>query len=350
MINQKIAREQTKKFETTVVSTRMRLARNLDSYPFPSKMSESQAKEVAVIVRNALEKLDGGWTEYDMLAVGTETGTLLKELHLISPALVGKQGATAFVSPDRNVSVMVNEEDHLREQYILKGFEVNSAYERICSLDDGIGRFLNFAYDERLGFLTACPSNVGTGLRASVMMFLPALEQCNAIEALVKKRRDCGLTVRGEFGEGTAAEGALYQISNDRTLGLSEEEILSCIKTATKEIAEAEEAERIKMVEKDGLRLRDECLRAYGTLSNCAKIEYREMRSLLTKVKLGVALQFFEVADHDDPYVFDSFIEEMRPNPFCEKYELFGADSISCDVCRAEVLAEKLPQLIKRKI
>ena len=341
--------EESKQFETTVVSTRMRLARNLAAYPFPSKTEAWQEQEILAIVRHALAALDGGWTEYDMRAVGKETGTLLKELHLISPALIGKRGAAAFVSKDRQVSVMVNEEDHLREQYILKGLDVNSAYEKICSLDDGIGRFLNFAYDERLGFLTACPSNVGTGLRASVMMFLPALEQCNGISAFVEKRRDCGLTVRGVFGEGSAAEGFLYQISNDKTLGLSEEEVLACIKDSVREIAEAEEEERLKMIAKDGLHLRDECLRAYGTLCNCAKIEYREMRGLLTKVKLGVALGFFEGCGRANPYALDTFVDEMRPYSFCEKYDLFTADQQTRDVRRASVLGERLPRLVKRK-
>ena len=335
------------KFEKTVISTRMRLARNLDSYPFPSRQTEWQANEVALLVRNALSHLDDGWKEFDMSAVGKSKAMLLQEQHLISPALVEKIGATAFVSADEKVSVMVNEEDHLREQYIVKGFALSSAYERICSLDDGIGRFVNFAYDKKLGFLTACPSNVGTGLRASVMMFLPALEHKNAIAALVERWSACGLTVRGVFGEGTAAEGYRYQISNDKTLGLSEEEILEYMQEAIKEIALAEEDARKEMVQTGGVELKDECLRAYGVLTNCAKIEYEEMRDLLTKVKLGVALGFFKIRK-DDPYVLDAFIDEMRPYSFCEAHELFEVDQLGRDCRRAEALALMLPKLIEK--
>lgn len=339
--------KQPKKFEKTVISTRIRLARNLESYPFPSKLDERQAEEVAVIVRNALRHLDDGWQEYDMRAIGKGKAMLLQEQHLISPALVESRKGVAFVSPDENVSVMVNEEDHLREQYIVKGFALSSAYERICSLDDGIGGFLNFAYDKKFGFLTACPSNVGTGLRASVMMFLPALERKNAIGEFVRKWSDCGLTVRGVFGEGTAAEGYRYQISNDKTLGLTEEEILSYMQAAIEEIAEAEEEERKKMTAKNGLCLKDEALRAYGILTNCARIEYKECRDLLTKVKLGVALGVFRIRK-SDPYVFDAFVDELRPYSFCETNELFDVDQEGREIRRAEVLRWMLPQLVAR--
>lgn len=337
-----------KKFEKTVISTRMRLARNLESYPFPLRLTDVQADEVAAIVRNALRHLDDGWQEYDMRAVGKGKAMLLQEQHLISPALVESRRGVAFVSPDENVSVMVNEEDHLREQYIVKGFELSSAYERICSLDDGIGGFLNFAYDKKFGFLTACPSNVGTGLRASVMMFLPALQQKNAIGEFVRKWSDCGLTVRGGFGEGTAAEEYRYQISNDKTLGLTEEEILSYMQSAIEEIAEAEEEERRKITAKDGLRLRDEVWRAYGILTSCGKMEHKECRELLTKVKLGLALGFFRIRKAD-PYVFDAFADELRPYSFCETNELFDVSQAGRDLRRAEVLRWMLPQLVARQ-
>lgn len=335
------------RFEKTVISTRMRLARNLDSYPFPSRQTPKQAEEVALLVRSALGHLDDGWKEYDMRAVGKAKAMLLQEQHLISPALVEKTGATAFLSADEKVSVMVNEEDHLREQYIVKGFALSPAYERVASLDDGIGRFVNFAFDKKLGFLTACPSNVGTGLRASVMMFLPALEKKGAIAGFVEKWRQCGLTVRGVFGEGTAAEGYRYQISNDKTLGLSEGEILDYMQAAIEEIAVAEEAARVEMAKQGGVALRNECLRAYGLLTNCAKMEYTEMRDLLTKVKLGVALGFFKIRK-GDPYVLDAFIDEMRPYTFCEAHELFENEQSLRDQRRADVLGLMLPKLIEK--
>ena len=341
-------RRKKSELTTTVISTRMRLARNLQAYPFPTKLSRERAEEIVVLTRNALARLDDGWKEYDVRAIGKAQAMLLQEQHLISPALVaGKRGGTAFVSADGEVSVMVNEEDHLREQYIVSGFRLDDAYERVCSLDDSLGEYLHFAYDKKLGFLTACPSNVGTGLRASVMMFLPGLQRCGGIRALVEKWSDCGLTVRGMFGEGTAAEGYRYQISNDKTLGLSEYEILRYMETATLEIAKAEQAERKKMLAEEGYRLKDECLRAYGVLTNCGYLRFQEMMDMLTQVKLGVALGFFKLTD-DEPYALDLFIDDMRPYSFCVEHDLFGANEAERDAHRAAVMRRVLPQLVVR--
>ncbi|MFR5103468.1 MAG: ATP--guanido phosphotransferase, partial [Christensenellaceae bacterium] len=193
--------------ETVVTSTRVRLARNLYSYPFPGKMTVQEAKEVIRTVGYELNRLDD-FTEYDIGKIGAEEATLLQEKHLISPDLIRRKDiSAAFISSDKEVSVMVNEEDHLREQYILKGFDLYKAYERISGIDDGMARSVSFAYDEKLGYLTACPSNLGTGMRASVMMFLPGLAKYKKLEELLPSLKVNGLTVRGVFGEGTAAEG-----------------------------------------------------------------------------------------------------------------------------------------------
>lgn len=337
--------ERVEDLQSTVISTRIRLARNLEDYPFPTKLTDGQAREVTAIVRHALKELDDYWQEYDMRTVGTVKGMLLQESHLVSPALVKKGKGAVFISSDEKVSVMVNEEDHLREQYIVKGFGLESAYERISSLDDGIGRFTNFAYDKKLGFLTACPSNVGTGLRASVMMFLPALERRGEIGAFVEKWSDCALTVRGVFGEGTAAEGHTYQISNDKTLGLSEEEILEYAYAAVTEIADAEVQERKLWLAEEGDRLHDKVLRAYGLLTNCYMLDYKEMRELLTVVRLGLALGFFRLKG---AYTLDDLIESKRPYSFCAKYDLFEAEQQERDRKRAEVMRERLTEILDR--
>ena len=188
--------------ETVVTSTRVRLARNLYSYPFPGKMTVQEAKEVIRTVGYELNRLDD-FTEYDIGKIGAEEATLLQEKHLISPDLIRRKDiSAAFISSDKEVSVMVNEEDHLREQYILKGFDLYKAYERISGIDDGLARSVSFAYDEKLGYLTACPSNLGTGMRASVMMFLPGLAKYKKLEELLPSLKVNGLTVRGVFGDG----------------------------------------------------------------------------------------------------------------------------------------------------
>lgn len=331
--------------ESTVISTRVRLARNLQSYPFPSRMSQDEAREVILLVREAMSALDDGFVQYDMGAIGKQQALLLQEQRLISPALAARKTGAAFVSPDRCVSVMVNEEDHLREQYVLSGFDFYKAYERICGLDEGLGSKLNFAYDAKLGFLTACPSNVGTGMRASVMLFLPALERSNALQELVPRLKAGGLTVRGMFGEGTASEGYVYQVSNERTLGLSEQELIADMVRITMRICDLELNERKKMLKKDGFALRDECLRAYGLLTNCGYLAYKEMMDLLAKVKLGIALGFFKTTG---AAAVNAFIDDLRPASFCEEHGLHRASEQMIGAQRAAVLRRVLPELAVR--
>ena len=285
------------KIETVVTSTRLRLARNLSAYPFPSMIKAKDAEDVLILVRNALGQLDK-FREYDIWKLDEEERMLLQEQHLISPALREKKDySAAFISTDNQVSVMVNEEDHLREQYIVKDLDLVGAYEKISGIDDLIGSKVNFAYDKRLGYLTACPSNLGTGMRASVMMFLPGLTRSGALKELLPTFKKYGLTVRGVFGEGSKAEGYTYQISNERTLGLTESELLGQMTRATMTVCDLEIRAREEMVKRSGVLLLDRCLRAYGTLTHCALLTYKEFLEKMSDVRLGMALDFFEVCD-----------------------------------------------------
>ncbi len=332
--------------ETTVTSTRIRLARNLLAYPFPDKLDEKQAKEIIGVVGYELNRLDA-FTEYEIGKLSAEKATFLQERHLISPDLIRRKNiSAAFISSDEEVSVMVNEEDHLREQYILKGCNLYKAYERISGIDDGIGRSVNFAYDGKLGYLTACPSNLGTGMRASVMMFLPGLAKYKKLEELLPSLKSNGLTVRGVFGEGTAAEGYSYQISNERTLGISETDILSHMNEVTLSLAELEARARERMLDEDEIGYKDMCLRAYGTLVNCAVLSAKELVSGMVKVKLGVALGFFSAADMGS---LNDFIEDMRPVSFKIVNCPDAKDERECDLARAEIAHQVLRELVRRK-
>lgn len=330
--------------ETTVISTRIRLARNLAGYPFPAKLSVAQAKEIISSVAAALSRLDE-FTEYDIGAMSEEQATLLKEKYIISAELIKKKElSAAFVSSDKEISVMVNEEDHLREQYILKGFDLYKAYERLGGIDDGLEKSLDFSFDERLGYLTACPSNVGTGMRASVMMFLPGLARYKKLKALLPSLKKNGLTVRGGFGEGTLADGYTYQISNERTLGVSETDVLSHMNEVTLNMAELEIRARERMLEEDELNYRDVCLRAYGALCNCAVLPVKELSEKLVKVRLGVALGFLK-ADGTD--AFNDFVANMRPISF-RAGNCPMANEAETDVVRAKIVGKVLPSLVRR--
>ena len=331
--------------QTIVTSSRIRLARNLSAYPFPQKLTNKLAKEVVYLVEQALAELDN-FQKNDIATLSEEESTLLQEQHLISPALIRRKGiSSAFISPDKTISVMVNEEDHLRQQCIHKGFDLYKAYETISGIDEGLGATLGFAYDDKLGYLTACPSNLGTGMRASVMMFLPGLAWSKELEEFIPKLKAGGLTVRGVFGEGTVAEGYNYQVSNERTLGVSEEEILEQMVRMTMKLCDLELRARERMLQENKQQLKDVCMRAYGTLTNCVLLPQKELTAEMVKIKLGVALGFFRARDMRD---LNNFMADMRPASFRLENNLHDANETECNLARADIVRQMLPELVEK--
>ena len=297
----------------TVVSTRIRLARNLEGYPFPSHLkNEKQAKEIIRLVSCALARLDE-FSLYYMDAIAGEQAVSLMENHLISPKLIkNKHLSAALINTEESLSIIINEEDHLREQCIVKGLDLRFAYETMSEIDSRIAGSMKFAYDEQFGFLTACPTNLGTGLRASVMQFLPALTINGVMPKLIRSISRLGLTVRGVYGEGSDAEGYKYQISNEVTLGVTEEEILNQVEEVVKKVCELEAAERRTLLNgPNAIEVQDECLRAYGILTNCAKISAREFIKLTAKVKLGACLGFIDIPDVS---LIDDLVVKLSPS------------------------------------
>ena len=337
--------------QKTVTSTRIRLARNVRGYYFPHLLSDENAREIVGLVRRALKKLDN-FREYDIGRISRDDAELLVEKHLISPALAGKKSGAAFVCFDENalrddeISVMANEEDHLREQYIVKGYDLYKAYDRLSGIDDALSAELPFAFDEKLGYLTACPSNLGTGLRASVMMFLPGLSKDGVIREILPNLRKNGLTVRGFFGEGSGAEGYSYQVSNERTLGLSEEDVLSHMEEVALSLTELEIRHRERMKKEGGAKLKDRCLRAYGTLLNCAVLPWEEYSEKILDVRLGIARDYFETTDSVS---LVNFLYNMRPLSFRRGNRVTGGEE-ECNIRRAEIVGKVLPELVVRAL
>lgn len=296
----------------TLVSTRIRLARNLEGYPFPSHLKdEKQAKEIIRLVSSVFNRLDD-FRLYYMDGIPQDAANSLKENHLISPALMeSKRHSAALINEDMSLSVMINEEDHLREQCIIKRLQLKRAYDKISKIDNKIGRTIKFAYDEQLGYLTACPTNLGTGLRASVMLFLPALTINGNMREVVRSISRLGLTVRGVYGEGSEAEGYMYQVSNEVTLGVSEEEIISQVDEVARKIRALESAERERLkAGASGLAVKDKCMRAYGVATNCAVLSSGELVTLAADVKLGACLGFLPISDVT---AVDDLVLRMRP-------------------------------------
>lgn len=293
------------------VSTRIRLARNFEDYPFPNRLFDvSLAEEIVRLVTDELCGVED-FTLRRMNTVTEEEAASLRESNLISRDLWKNRAISAvLISSDESISVMINEEDHIREQYFMKGFDLETAYERLSGIDDLIASAIPFAYDKQFGYLTACPTNLGTGLRASVMLFLPAMARSGLMRAVAEEFSREGLTVRGAYGEGSGAEGALYQLSNERTLGRSEEEILRAVEGAVLKVIEAERTERRRLLEEDRIGIADVVLRSFGILTNCVRLTMREFMRYMANVKLGVTLGLLSGSLEE----LDGLIVDMRPS------------------------------------
>jgi protein arginine kinase len=274
-----------------VLSCRVRLARNVAGLPFVNRATETQHQDVLNRTRPVLLMNDVG---QGMIWVDLNKSTsldrrLLFERHLISKNLSeGEHRRAVAVSGDETLSVMVNEEDHLRMQVLSPGFQLKKIYQRINAADDAIESHINYAFSCKWGYLTACPTNVGTGIRFSVMMHLPAMKMTNEIERVRRAARDLHLAVRGYHGEGSESAGDFYQISNQVTLGRSEEELLDEFESLiVPRIIEYELQSRAMLVERNATLLDDRIHRALGTLRAARLLGTEEAMKLLSRVRLG---------------------------------------------------------------
>ncbi|MCD8286724.1 MAG: protein arginine kinase [Clostridia bacterium] len=330
--------------DNTVISTRVRLARNIEGYPFPGHLKdEKQAREIIRLVASSMSKYSNDFNLSYMSSISDAQAQALVENHLISPNLLKTRRTSAvLISTDQCVSIMINEEDHLREQCILPGFQLDEAYERMSTSDNVLSSFMKFAYDEQLGYLTACPTNVGTGLRASVMLFLPALSISGFMQRVSRSASRLGLTVRGSYGEGSEAEGYTYQISNEVTLGLSEHDILKLVSDVVLQVCDLESQQRAKLAKGDNaLELKDQCLRSYGILTNCARLTSNELLKLSSYVKLGAVLGYIPISDVS---AIDDLVIRMRPSNITAAAER-DLTATERDVYRAEQTAKCLKDL-----
>ena len=282
------------------VTTRVRLARNLDGRRFPTHPDQSQRREVLDEVRSAIATLPdgGGYVWHELDSEGPLDRRLLMERHLISRELADGNGPRAVaVNPESSLAVMVNEEDHLRMQCILSGLSLQEAYDRVNRLDDQLSERLSFAFDPVYGYLTSCPTNVGTGLRVSVMMHLPALVMTRHIERVFRAVYEMRMAVRGFYGEGTEAFGELYQISNQITCGRSEQDILDDMDAVIGAIIRYEEKARAELATADRNQLEDRVWRSWGVLKNARLMSSEEAMRHLSSLRLGVVMGVFDSVD-----------------------------------------------------
>ncbi|MDR0434323.1 MAG: protein arginine kinase [Gracilibacteraceae bacterium] len=278
-----------------VLSTRVRLARNLADRPFPLALKPEAAEQTETEIAAVLETVDleGCSLRYLPLRNVSDMEKLaLVERHLISPALASLGvGRGVALSPEHRLAVMVNEEDHIRLQVILPGSALQEAFQLSDKLDDALEAKLDFAFRERYGYLTSCPTNVGTGMRVSAMMHLPALVMTKQTQQVLSALAPLGLAIRGLYGEGSKAWGNIFQISNQVTLGKSEEDTLANIEAVTEQICELENQARQMMLANRGV-LEDKVWRARGILSSARIMPVEEAFRLVSEDRLGVDLGF----------------------------------------------------------
>lgn len=282
------------------VSTRVRLARNFRDYPFPGRMTEQQEQEILDNVSSYLTEITSGdaWSSGDATFRYLDLKNLdpfsvgsLVERHLISPELASKKDKAGVVlSGDDSVSIMINEEDHLRIQSILSGLRLTECMDTVNKLDDLLESNFKYAWNEQLGYLTHCPTNLGTGLRASVMLHLPAHTESGEMRRLLPNLGKLGFAVRGLYGEGTKAAGSLYQISNQLTLGLSELEAIERLEEVVRSTIEREKLLRDAVLKRNPIFLEDRVWRAYGTLLYARRITGKEAMNLLSDLRTGISI------------------------------------------------------------
>lgn len=277
-----------------VISSRVRLARNIAGYPFLSKTTDVQRREIEHDLGEKIGSMDlGHETFYVDISRSSELDRqVLVERHLISRQHAEAEGSRGVIlSTSEQFALMVNEEDHLRLQVLRGGFQLEEAWKEIDRIDSILEDKINYAFHDRLGYLTACPTNVGTGIRVSVMLHLPALKLTDELEKVMRAARDMHLAVRGLYGEGTEAIGDFYQVSNQTTLGKSEEEIIGEFKdNVIPKIVEYETLARETLVRERPVALDDKIWRAFGLLENARAVSSEETLFLLSHLRMGVSL------------------------------------------------------------
>lgn len=285
-------------FQHIVISSRIRLARNLDKMTMPAFQTESEGN--AVLERVSLASKSPEFTQqglhfYRLSELPSLEKQILLEKHLISPEQTDNNpNRGLLINTDESVSIMINEEDHLRIQLLFPGLQLDQAWEEANRIDDMLESHLNYAYHERRGYLTACPTNVGTGLRASVMVHLPALSMTTQISRIFSTLGQLGLAVRGLYGEGSEVSGNLYQISNQITLGQKETEIIQNLTTVTRQIVEKEEELRQVLLKETPLEIKDRVGRALGILKYAYTLSSHEALNYLSSLRLGLDLGFLK--------------------------------------------------------
>ncbi|RWR10585.1 protein arginine kinase [Siminovitchia fortis] len=326
-----------------ILSSRIRLARNLRNFKFPTLFTNDEAREIISKTKNIfVQENDHGFGQLEFLEIDDLKALekrVLVEKHLISPRLAehATHGAV-LLSGQEDISIMLNEEDHIRIQCLFPGLQISEALERANVIDNILEAKVDYAFDEKLGYITSCPTNVGTGLRASVMVHLPALILTRQMNRIIPAINQLGLVVRGIYGEGSEALGNIFQISNQITLGKSEEDIIGDLISVVQQIVAQERAAREALIKTSGIQLENKVFRSYGILANSRIIETKEASECLSDVRLGIDTGYIT---HLSRNILNELMILTQPG-FLQQYAGGPLRPVERDIKRAALIRERL--------
>ncbi|MBX3729027.1 MAG: ATP--guanido phosphotransferase [Candidatus Sumerlaeia bacterium] len=325
----------------TAVSTRARFARNLTGFPFAPHARADVLERIERFLGEAVGRA-GAFRDFerlDLASLSVVERKFLKESRLISKEMeTGTRHCGVYVSPDTLASILVNEEDHVRVQVLAPGLALESAVERLSEMDRALGEVVGYAWSEHYGYLTACPTNVGTGFRASVMLHLPGLAMLSRVDAALQGVAQHGMTVRGFYGENTEYAGDFYQVSNEVTLGRTVESLVEDLRLVLLRVVEREEEARIELFRHHAVPTRDAIWRSYALLSHAVRMESAEAMRHLSRLRLGIDQRYFRDLDHHD---LNRLVVEIQP-AHLELRRLAQGETLSRDELRAAYLRARI--------
>ncbi|MDP4182073.1 MAG: protein arginine kinase [Bacillota bacterium] len=326
-----------------VMTSRVRMARNLKEYPFPVRMDLGQSVRIINSIKDIIFNKDSAISKnflyFDLQKLNNIEKLVLVEKHLISKELIdNKRLCAAIISKDEKISIMINEEDHLRIQGMMPGMQLDEALDICNKTDDLLEENVDYAFDDRLGYLTSCPTNIGTGIRASVMMHLPAITMTGYIKGILEACSKVGVTVRGLYGENTEALGNMFQVSNQVTLGQSEEEIIFNIKNIATQIIDQERALRDDLYKQNTYMFEDKIQRSLGILRSARVMTSEESHKLLSEVRVGIDMGIIKDVDIK---TVNELMAVIQPGSL-QAVLANSSGQLERDVGRADIIRKKL--------
>lgn len=331
--------------DDVIISNRICLVRNIKAYPFSAKITTEQTEKMLAQAGKVLIKLPqtSKYRDYLIEELDDIQKSALVERNVITDCLAKQNKAMFFVSEDEKNSIMLNEEEHICIQCVSAGTNLEETYQRACRLDDSIGEKIEYAYDDNFGYLTTCLSNVGTGMKAAYVMHLPALGNSKKMQELMAESAKFGIEIKGLYGEDGSGRGHIYQISNQRTLGLSEEDIISNITNIAGQISAKERECRKNLLKTDRLQVEDQIYKSYGVLKYSRKQKYKDAMLLLSEVRLGMVLGVLQFQVGIEKLIYQLMIGIQPGN----LKSIAGRElsEVELDELRAEFIRDNLPLL-----